>query len=176
MKKLLSLFLFIGLCLSAIFPQAQKLPTGGAIDEGLTIFDLRQYEGWQKIELGWFSFYLPKEVKRVESGKRCWDSTCQSFESTEFVMKIDDSFDVRYPRYQRRFESYKDKTFRIGKAHAWLLFFQRADKPKKYEAGILFQPEEENGQRLKFTFLSDRADIMKTAEKIAISVHFKKRD
>lgn len=176
MKKLIFSFLIIGI--SFITSSAQQKPLKETPDEGVKIFDADKYKDWQKIELPNFSFSAPNDVKRFNEKKRCIDSECYDLKSEKFEIIIDHNFDAGRPTsFERRYESYQDKTFQVGKAFVWFWSFEkeiiRPNHTYNFEIGALFQISEND--RLGIYFFSDDKNSKDIAEKIVTSFQFKER-
>ena len=69
MKKYLQFITFllvIGLCVNVLIAQNSKKRVSPEIAEP---FDVKNYEGWQKIDVGHYSLYLPNNLKvEIERG------------------------------------------------------------------------------------------------------------
>lgn len=172
-KQIMICFFVMGFSFVAIVAQNEKKSSKDILHEGIKTFNINDYRDWKKFELQGYSFYTPQGVKKI-GGKQCDDSTCYEFKGENFLILTDDSIDSYHPRsIQKSYQSYKDKTFWIGKAYAWFWSFQEENSNYKYRAGVLFQLPE--NKRLQISVHSEDTDIKSLAEKIILSFQFKEK-
>jgi hypothetical protein len=131
--------------------------------------DLRQYEGWQKIDLGIFSFYAPKELRGGE--RRGIDSRAWKYESDNLILEIDAGLYSGYPTLEREKPSYREKFLRINGASAWIWFYEEEKSNFKYIGGVHFSFKGLN-EAITMSLSSKDSDGQKISEKIFMSVRF----
>ncbi len=111
MKNIIKLSIFLltsVIIVVPVFAQDCQKVSGKQIEvEKALPLDTNNYQGWQKIELKRFSFYVPKELNSVESD--CTDSECYHFKSKDFLLSVDTHIDAYQPSFESKYPSYCEK-------------------------------------------------------------------
>lgn len=163
------------LCIVGIFvcTVVSQKPSKTGLQRDAKLSDANGYEGWKKIELKSFSFYAPKDLKRIE--QKCIDSECYYFKSEKFSLDVDVHIDTQYPTLATKFPDYREKYIEVGGAVAWIWAF-KDERTSTYENGVRFMFRNDRNRAATMTVISKDSNVSSTAEKIFLSVEFKEKN
>jgi hypothetical protein len=167
MKQILTLPIIFALFLIPCL--AQQTKNQSIVVEELKPFDVKDYEGWQKVELNALTFYIPSILKRKEV--KCYDGGCYHFESDDLLFRIDLDPAAGRPTFERTYPSYSDKITQIDGKYAWIWFFQD-EGDYKYLSGVNFWDERSRKYGAGIYLSSKTTDTKQMAEKIFRSIKF----
>jgi hypothetical protein len=134
-------------------------------------FQLSDYNDWKKIDLKFFSFYVPSDTKKNKI--QCIDSDCDVFENPKFRLTIDIGQSAFRPHKGVKNSSYKDKYVLIDGVTTWIWSYKTEESSSQYRSGIFIYCTEKNSQ-FNILINSENTNISELAENIFKSVQFKK--
>ena len=177
-----SIKVLIILILTISFPvvsaqECRKYKPGDRVEvkEGES-FDIKDYEGWQKIDLPKISFYVPVELKESKEGKSRHPGTFFEYVSEDFRLGLELSNSAYTPNiFDKESPSYCERYTWIDDAFAYIWHAEPNKNYKEYESGVYFQFRESNKYAVGLYLISKTKDTKGIAEKLFKSVKFKYR-
>jgi hypothetical protein len=129
------------------------------------------YKDWQKVELGQYSFYIPKDFKLKEI--QGIDAIGWEYKSDDFYfIVIQGPYAPGPGAYGRKIKSIKYKPLLIDKVVAQMWFYEDESETYKFVGAINFQPPKFKVDSVTIYLKSKDCKGQELAEKIFLSIKF----
>jgi hypothetical protein len=168
------IFLSIIFALILVPCLAQKKADNEVIIEKSKTFNVKDYEGWQKISIDEFSFYVPKDFKLEK--KMGIDLECWEHETDSVHLKIYSG--ARFPEHSysiKQRSTFNEKSLYINDIFTDIASYEYESRyyPYKYIDTARFYIDKQTNETGMIIYLASKDSAKELVEKIFLSVKLK---
>ncbi len=153
---------------------AQKKANNKVKTEKSKSFNVKDYEGWQKIPVGEFSLYVPRDFKVVK--KMGADLSYWAYKTDSIDLQIYSG--SRLPKrssVEENFSTYDEKSLYINNifTNIWSYEYEIKQHPYKYIEVARFYIDKQVNENGMVIYVGSKDDSKELVEKIFLSVEIK---